>query len=248
MSHSESIYVCLYFFTILIAALSLCRARMTQSRQIYDNIVQQIETMGQPYSSGGPGEGLRLVLGTAFTRTDALMVADVDTTRNQTLISRPLPTRWLLPASLTEFDPRCNVSDIDAALANNCSLLGTFDSCTTGRYLLRTFLSFRHENLSSLPIFIVASTTGCGRDPRQEELWDALPSVIQGVRKSDWTVAGVAWEEMRGILQGILEKDKGVYGPVDLLQFMESASPMTDRQPFGKNQNPNCRMKGYSNV
>lgn len=89
--------------------------------------------MGQPYSSGGPGEGLRLFLGSDLTKTPAMMVNDVNDIHNQTLVSRSLPTRWLLPASLTEFDPQCNVSDIDAALANNCSLVGTFDSCTSGK-------------------------------------------------------------------------------------------------------------------
>ena len=63
------------------------------------------------------------------------MVADVNDVRNQTLLPRALPTRWLLPASLAEFDARCNVSDIGAAFANNCSLIGTFDSCTSGAYL-----------------------------------------------------------------------------------------------------------------
>ena len=58
--------------------------------------------------------------------------------------------------------------------------------------------------------------------------------MIQGIPRADWTVAGVAWEEMRGILQGVLDKHKEEYGPVDLLVFMESPSTMTDRQPFGK--------------
>lgn len=113
-------------------ALPLCRDRSTQSRQIYDNVVQQIENVGQPYSSGGSGEGLRLILGSDQTKIPAMMAADANNLQNQTLIPRMVPTRWLLPAALTEFDPRCNVSDVNAALANNCSLVGTFDSCTSG--------------------------------------------------------------------------------------------------------------------
>lgn len=82
--------------------------------------------------------------------------------------------------------------------------------------------------------YVFVHVTGCGRDSRQEGLWDALPPVILGVPLSDWTGAGVAWEEMRGILQGILTKNRGTYGPVDLLEFLENPPAFNSRQPFGK--------------
>lgn len=82
---------------------------------MHNNIIAQLELIGMPYSSGfDAGEGVRLVLG-----SDIMGVKGV---ANKAQID--VPTRWLIPASVAAFDPRCNKADMDAALADGCVLLG----------------------------------------------------------------------------------------------------------------------------
>lgn len=91
--------------------------------------------MGQPWSQGEKaGEGMRLLLGTDLTGTPAYVVTDQNdiNTGNQKLSPVNTLTRWLLPADLSNFDPRCDINDVTKAQAANCSLIGTFKSCTTG--------------------------------------------------------------------------------------------------------------------
>lgn len=85
------------------------------TKTVYNNIVAQLELLGAPFSTGdAPSEGLRLVLGSDVT--------GVKGSDNGTQLD--VPTRWLLPASVAAFDPRCNKSDMDAAVADGCTLIG----------------------------------------------------------------------------------------------------------------------------
>lgn len=187
-------------------------------------MVQQVEIMGQPFSQGSAGQGVRLLIGSDLAPYEALVPTDVSDANNQTLTPASFPTRWLLPASLAEFDPRCNSSDVGAAQAANCSLIGTFHSCERG----------------------------CGLDPPQEALWDALPGVLLGMRKDTWTIAdGAVWREIRGMLAGFSYFNNQT-GPADTFLMMEGslstsyAEPFTglsDRAFWVVNQSANVRMQ-----
>lgn len=56
--------------------LPFCIDRTELARKVYDNTVQQIEILGQPFSNGEAGKGVRLLLGSDLTPYGALVVAD----------------------------------------------------------------------------------------------------------------------------------------------------------------------------
>ena len=104
-------------------------------------------------------------------------------------------TRWLLPAALTEFDPRCSSNNLEEALQANCSLIGTFASCSTR----------------------------CGLDPQQEALWDDLPDTILGFPRSAWGIAdGQVWQDIRGMLAGFRSFNNQTTG-ADVFVLMETS-------------------------
>ena len=117
-------------------------------------MVQQTEFMGVPFSQGSAGEGIRILLGSDVLPYQASMPPDKNNFTNapqQDNVDKS--TRWLIPGSPAAFDPRCKPNDIDAAYNANCSLVGTFQSCTTG----------------------------CNLDDRQEQIWANLPQTILGI-------------------------------------------------------------------
>jgi hypothetical protein len=116
------------------------QAYTENTARVHNNILAQLELLGMPLSAGDlPGEGVRLVLGSD--------VMPVRGKVNNQVLGFDIPTRWLLPASVAAFDPRCNKADMDAALADGCTLLG---------------------------VHAASCTTGCGADPQQEARWAAL--------------------------------------------------------------------------
>lgn len=69
----------------LAAGRSLCIDRSDFSAKIHNNIVQQIEYMGMPFSNGDAGEGVRLLLGSDITMTNAVLVNDASNPKNQVM-------------------------------------------------------------------------------------------------------------------------------------------------------------------
>ena len=67
----------------LAAGRSLCIDRSDFSAKIHNNIVQQIEYMGMPFSNGDAGQGVRLLLGSDITMTNAVLVNNADDPKNQ---------------------------------------------------------------------------------------------------------------------------------------------------------------------
>lgn len=119
-------------------------------------------------------------------------------------MARSTETKWLLPASLTEFDPACSSPNVEEALKDQCSLVGTFDSCTIG----------------------------CNKDAQQEALWKALPDTILGVPLEKWTVAnGKVWQELRGMLAGFNYFNNRT-GSADIFSLMETAPSSSYIEPF----------------
>jgi len=180
----------------LYVGLSYCLDRSDLTKTIAGNVIQQIEVMGQPFSSGDETNGLRLVMGSDLTEYEAIVVAD-PTSTDQALSGLMTKTRWLLPASLAEFDPRCDTKNTEEAQANGCSAIGRFHSCTSG----------------------------CGLDPAQEALWDALPDNLLGVSKEYWDVAGwPVWRDIKGTIAQY-SNQTGDGSPLDALLFMENPPP-----------------------
>lgn len=182
----------------LYVGLPYCLDRQELTATIHNNVIYQLEQLGQPFSSGDEMDGLRLLMGSDLTQFEAIVVADPTNLANQDLIATPTETRWLFPANLAEFDPRCYSTDAKEAAANGCSAVGKFESCTTG----------------------------CGLDPGQEQMWDSLPDSILGVPKEYWDVAGwPAWRDLRGAIAQYTNQTGGE-DPVDALRFLED--PPTD--------------------
>lgn len=178
----------------LYVGLPYCLDRQELTATIHNNVISQIEKIGQPFSSGDETSGLRLLMGSDLTQYEAIVVADPTNSTNQDLIAIPTETRWLFPANLEQFDPRCNTTDVQQAAANGCSAVGKFESCATG----------------------------CGLNPGQEQLWDSLPDSLLGVPKKNWDVAGwLAWRDLRGAIAQYTNKTGGE-GPVDALLFLEN--------------------------
>jgi len=90
-------------------------------------MVRQLESLGTSFSTSGGSSGLRLLMGSEVLELLASVVKDPTTLINQTLTDVFIPTKYLFPASLEAFDPRCNTNDVDEAYANNCSLVGTWN-------------------------------------------------------------------------------------------------------------------------
>lgn len=166
--------------------------------------MQQTEIMGQPFSQGEAGQGIRLLIGADLAPFKAYVPTNYSDLANQTLTAATFPTRWLLPASPGEFDPRCSSSSVEEADAAGCPLVGTWASCTTG----------------------------CGLDPQQEALWAALPPSILGFPKEAWGLAdGAVWDELRGMLAGF-SLFRNETGPADAFTLMESAPSSGYAIPF----------------
>lgn len=167
-------------------------------------MVQQIETMGAPFSQGGAGQGTRLLLGGVTAPYQALIPTDTDDYNNQTLKPAATEARWLFPASLTEFDVRCGSNDVNEAQSQNCSLVGTFNSCATG----------------------------CSFDPLQEANWDSLPKSILGFDRSSWDIAtGEQWQDLRGMLAGFRYFNNET-GGADTFVLMETSPSSAYIEPF----------------
>lgn len=68
-----------------------------------------------------------MLLGTDISGVQASVVKDPNGDKtDQVLVNRPYPTKYLVAAGAPAFDPRCNSSNIDTALAAGCSVIGTF--------------------------------------------------------------------------------------------------------------------------
>jgi len=179
--------------------------------------------MGQPFSQGGDGEGVRLLLGGDIAPYQAAVPQNYSDAGNQSLTALATTTRWLLPASLVEFDSRCNSSNVDEALAAGCPAVGSFRSCAEG----------------------------CLLDPAQEALWAALPDTILGMARDTWTIAdGGVWKEVRGMLTGY-QYYHNKTGPADTFIVMETPpldsyvsafKQMSDRPWWIVNQTAAVRM------
>ena len=167
-------------------------------------MVQQMEIMGQPFSQGEAGQGVRLLLGSDVAPYANYAPGNRDDLNNQTLMAASFPTRWLLPASPGEFDPRCVSSNVTEAHAANCSLVGSWQSCTTG----------------------------CDLDPAQEAIWAGLPRSILGLPKDMWTVAdGAVWDGVRGMLTGF-SYFRNETGAADTFVLMETSPSSSYALPF----------------
>ena len=206
------------------AGLEWCDLSAKRSREVYDNMVLQMELLGGALSWGdGPGEGVRLILGSdamdkpAKIDNDQLRSADK---KKADLTSTWIDTKWLVPASVAAFDPNCSTSDVKTAMSQGCSVIGRSYSCGSG----------------------------CGLDSQQEAIWQKLDSPldypIEMWRPSTYDV----WRDLRGMLAGIQSSQTGP--DADVMALFErrsvsgamSMSGMTDRpywvscmcfQPFG---------------
>ena len=168
-------------------------------------MVQQTEFMGLPFSQGGAGGGIRILLGSDLLPYKAAMAPNTsDFNNQQQTMGVDKSTRWLIPGSPAAFDPRCSVNDIDAAYDVNCSLVGTFESCTIG----------------------------CNLDDRQEQIWAGLPLSILGIPRETWTLAsGEAWNDIRGMLSGYTFFTNQTK-QADALFYMENPPSTAYVEPF----------------
>ena len=178
----------------LYAGLPYCMDRDTLMAKIANNVIQQIELMGQPFSNGNETTGLRLLMGSDLTQFESIVINDPTNLTGQDLTTIMTESRWLMPADISQFDPRCNTTNVMEAEANGCFLVGKFHSCATG----------------------------CGMDPDTEKLWDDLPEVILGISKDKWNIAGWAvWKEIRGAI-GQYSNRTDEETSVDALLFMDN--------------------------
>lgn len=150
-------------------------------KRITANMLEQIEFIGQPYSTGEPGPdrgesvvGMRLMLGSDVTQMSM---------RRKDGSSYTSPTTWLLPANLTQFDPSCDIleyptyqnPDAFNAISDKCALLGKAQSCSFG----------------------------CGLDPSRETLWAGLDYPLD-YPASAWQVADKSiWEDFWGNIKAM---------------------------------------------
>lgn len=107
-------------------------------------------------------------------------------------------TRYLIPASLSGFDPRCSSPDVKEAEAAGCSLMGYFDSCTHG----------------------------CDKDPIQEARWRDLSSPF-GIHLDAWDIAnGSVWLDIEDAFAGWAynnsEVDQTQSYKLDVFRLMEA--------------------------
>lgn len=189
------------------AGKSLCVDRSDLTAKVYNNIVQQLQFMGMPLSNGDVGEGVRLLLGADITQGTAILVNNATDLANQTTYkTSTVRTRWLFPASLEAFDPRCaNVYNITEAVAAQCPALGTFRSCGSG----------------------------CRLHPDREALWPRPGTYVLGYPSELWEVAnGTAWEELRGLLTGWMGNDTATGDAADILALLERPFPVPNVPPF----------------
>ena len=96
-------------------ALTYCEELDRVSKDIIDNVYLQQEIAGIPYSWGGAGEGVRLVLGSDVTSRDATVLGKATKTQ----------TEWLVAASPQAFSRNCT----DPLVRDSrCPIVGSFDS------------------------------------------------------------------------------------------------------------------------
>lgn len=97
---------------------------------------------------------------------------------DQSLVDKPTTTDFLLAAGAAAFDPKCASPSLSKAQAAGCSVLGPHASCGTG----------------------------CGLNPKQEQLWaEANGGLFGSYPTSLWFPAGAAvWQQLRGTLTNMI--------------------------------------------
>ena len=184
-------------------AVEVCDRLRDSTNQVYDNLQAQVELLGQPLSFGdGPGEGLRLLLGSEVLGFEALGVDDRDAEAPK-LKGRITESRWLLPASLQKFDPRCALATPADGLRLGCSTVGVFRSCGMG----------------------------CNFDIEQEGLWRMLERRL-GYPIELFSVAdGDTWGDLRAMYTSTLRNGSD-FTEGDVLALMEKPDNMRFYVPF----------------
>jgi hypothetical protein len=100
----------------VLVARSECNDLKADETRFQQWILSHYIDAGVPLSTGDrPGDGLRLVLGTDILVSDTVK-------KDQNV--RVLETRYLVPASLAAFDPRCQGSTVAELASQGCSVLG----------------------------------------------------------------------------------------------------------------------------
>lgn len=107
----------------VLAARQECKDLKADEDRFHKWTVSQYEDMGVALSTGErPGDGLRLLLG-----VDYLVSENAQKDLKAPPGSDPFDgtrTRYLVPASLAAFDPRCQGSTVAELASNGCSVLG----------------------------------------------------------------------------------------------------------------------------
>lgn len=184
-------------------AVEVCERLRDSTNQIYDNLMAQLDLLGSPLSFGDqPGEGLRLLLGSEVLGFEALGVDDRNA-EGPTLKGRITESRWLIPASLEAFDPRCTFAVPADAARLGCSTVGVFRSCGMG----------------------------CNFDIEQEGLWRQLERRL-GYPIELFSVAGTeVWTDLRAMYTSTLRNGSD-FTEGDVLALMEKPDDFRFYVPF----------------
>jgi len=107
------------------AAVTYCRSIQSKRDDVRRSVARSLELLGAPYSTGDtPGDGARLIVGVDYTLSDAARDVLQNDNKDSKIPYYPSTTRYLVPASLAQFDPRCEGSNVSVMAAKGCSLLG----------------------------------------------------------------------------------------------------------------------------
>lgn len=190
--------------TALYAGRADCLDADTKPVVIYNNLITQLELIGQPLSQGAAGEGVRLLLGTDLTGLKGKAVANPNGAReNQNLIEIPIKTKWLFAASPEAFDPLCANPDVEGADRAGCAVIGTWRSCGMN----------------------------CGSSLDTEKRWASRYYPL-GFASDLWTPAnGDAWRDLRAMLTAFVPEG-AIGNDGDTMKLLQMANIPNGIYPF----------------